>query len=328
MSDKIEVLASEENVGQRLDKFLSEKLEISRGKVQNLIKQNLVKIKSSDEKITNKLSVKDGDVIFVEIPKEEELTLKPENIPVDVVYEDDDVIIVNKPQGMVVHIGAGNTSGTLVNALLYHTKGKLASDGGNTRPGIVHRIDKDTSGLLIVAKTNEAYLSLTKQFSEHSIDREYKSLVWGIPNPIEGKVETNINRDRIKRQQMTVCGTDTGKKAITNYETLGVFQNHDLPAISVMKFKLETGRTHQIRVHMQHKKNPLIGDPVYKGRKSNILTVKNREVQDYLKQINGQMLHAYKLEFTHPTTGKRMKFKAKTPEYMQNLIDFLEEYSL
>ncbi|MCT4552375.1 MAG: RluA family pseudouridine synthase [Alphaproteobacteria bacterium] len=328
MSDRKEVEVLEESNGQRLDKFLAEKLEISRGKVQNLIKENLVEIKSSNEKITNKLSVKTGDIICIEIPKEEELTLKPEDIPVDVVYEDEDVIVVNKPQGMVVHIGAGNTSGTLVNALLHHTKGKLASDGGNTRPGIVHRIDKDTSGLLVVAKTNEAYLSLTKQFSDHSIDREYKSLVWGIPNPIEGRVETNINRDRIKRQQMTVCGKDVGKKAITNYETMGVFQNQDLPPISLMKFKLETGRTHQIRVHMQFKKNPLIGDPVYKGKKSNIITVKNKEVQDYLKALDGQMLHAYKLEFTHPTTGKRMKFKAPTPDHMQDLIDFLDEFSL
>ena len=291
----------EENA-KRLDVFLSEKMEeFTRSRVKKLIDDGYVKINGKAAKAGDKLRALDS--VETEIPDLKECSVKAENIPLDIVYSDDDLAVVNKPQGMTVHIGNGNAEGTLVNALLYAFKDNLSGIGGVLRPGIVHRIDKDTSGLLVVAKNDKAHVSLAKQIAEKTCHRTYLALLEGNLKEENGRVITDIGRHPQDRLKMAVLPTGKGKIAVTDYQTLVHFGGD----FTLCKFVLQTGRTHQIRVHAKHLGHPVVGDPVY-GLKKQKFT------------LNGQLLHARKLELTHPTTGERMTFEAPLPDYFQDLI--------
>lgn len=313
----------EEFNGSRLDKWLATiNPDFSRSKIQQFIKKGYL-LKNGEQVESQRIDVQTGEVYVLTIPeKKVEITMEPENIPLDILYEDDDIIVINKPAGMVVHQGAGVNSGTLVNALLYHCNGKLANIGGDVgRQGIVHRLDKDTSGAMMACKTDRAYHIMRKQFADHSVKREYYALLWGMPNPISGRIEKNIARNPRARQEMTVV-YDGGKTAITNYETLEVFSGPKFKPLALVKCLLETGRTHQIRVHMSSIGTPILGDSVYGNPQKHITQVENEDVRNLLMGIDRQMLHSKNIEFTHPITGERMKFETKLPDDMQRIIDF------
>lgn len=296
-------LVDENSQGIRIDKFLSEKLnDISRSRLQKLIEEGHVKIDGTAAQKNSKISK--NQTISVVIPEAKPLEVKPENIPLDIVYEDDDLIVVNKPKGMVVHPAPGNYDGTLVNALLHHCKGSLSGINGVIRPGIVHRIDKDTSGLLIVAKNDKTHNELAVQIKDHSFEREYEAVIHGHLKSDSGTVRTFITRHKIDRKKMAVSES-SGKLAITHYEVTKKYQKY-----SHLKLKLETGRTHQIRVHMSYLGHPIAGDEVYgKSRKNEF---------PFLK---GQCLHARTLGFFHPTLKKHMRFSSNLPEYFQKVLD-------
>ena len=243
----------------------------------------------------------------------------------DIVFEDKDIIIINKPSGMVVHPGAGNYENTLVNGLLYKYKKKLSDINGNLRPGIVHRIDKETSGLLVVAKNNLAHSKLGEQFSNHTIKRKYLALVWGVIRPLNGKIETLIARSKKNRQLMAVSET-RGKKAVTNYFTKKIYNIQNIPKISLVECQLETGRTHQIRVHMSFKKNPLLGDKQY-GKKNLKFKKIDKDFEKKLNYLNRQALHAKSLGFIHPTNKKFINFESKLPKDYKKLLDLLNKLS-
>ncbi len=287
---------------ERVDKILSCVLEkYSRSFVQSLFDRELVYC--GTKKISKSFRPKCGDVIEFSVPEPEELSLEKENIPLDIVYEDNDLLVVNKPRGMVVHPAPGNYSGTLVNALLYHCGDSLSGINGAVRPGIVHRIDKDTSGLLLVAKNDNAHVSLSEQIKEHSLDREYRAVIHGHLKEQEGVVDAPIGRSPTDRKKM--CVTDrNSKNAVTHYTVLEEFRD-----FSLIKCRLETGRTHQIRVHMAYLGHPVAGDPVY-GPKNGVTS------------LGGQCLHAAVLGFTHPVTGERIRTQAPLPDYF---TDFLEK---
>ena len=313
------------DVGKRLDVMLSEKItELTRSNIKKIIESNNVEINglitSSPSK---KLKLNDSITLIKINNKTNEIIAA--NIKLDIVFEDKDLVIVNKPAGMVVHPGAGNYDKTLVNALMYKYKNKLSNINGLLRPGIVHRIDKDTSGLLVVAKNNLSHSKLGKQFSDHSIQRKYLALVWGVVRPLSGKIETLISRSKKNRQLMTVSDVN-GKKAITNYKTLKVFSIKDIPKISLIECNLETGRTHQIRVHMQYKGASLLGDKQY-GKKNIKFKKINRDFENKLSMLNGQALHAMSLGFIHPIKNKFIMFESKLPKDLNKLFDLLEKLS-
>ena len=258
------------------------------------------------------------------IPKDE-IKILPSKIKLNIVHEDKDILVVNKPAGMVVHPGAGNYNNTLVNALVYKYKKRLSNINGITRPGIIHRIDKETSGLLVVAKNNNAHSNLGQQFSDHTIKRTYHALCWGVLRPLNGKIETLIGRSRKNRQLMSVTEV-SGKKALTNYNTLKVFEIKDIPKISFIECKLETGRTHQIRVHMTYKGCSLLGDQQY-GKKNLKFKKINKDFEDRLKILNRQALHAKSLGFVHPTTKKFMSFESNLPKDFKKILDLLNKLS-
>ena len=323
------IFSSEDTIdfnGIRIDKFLQFHLKkISRTKLQKLVKEGFVKI---NNKIINETSrkIRAKDEIEISFPLPKETHIKPNKIPLDILYEDKDVIVINKSPGLVVHPGAGNYKKTLVNGLLFHCQNNLSEVGGKLRPGIVHRIDKDTSGVIVVAKNDFAHINLSKQFSEHSIKRTYETVIWGSLRPLNGKISGNISRSLKNRQLMTVTKSK-GKKAITNYKTLKVFKNLNLPKISLVECKLETGRTHQIRVHMNFKGNPIVGDKSYgkskiKFKKIDINAEKN------IKNFNRQALHAKSLGFIHPGTKKEVFFEANRPKDFDTLIKSLEKASI
>lgn len=298
MSEKRVLIA--EQGGQRLDKFLSLAFEdISRSAVQRLIEEKSVTVNEIFP--DKKYSVKPGDKIEVTFEAPKELNVTGENIPLDIVYEDAYLLVVNKPQGMVVHPAAGNYDKTLVNALLYHCKGDLSGINGVIRPGIVHRIDKNTSGLLIVAKNDVAHQHLSAQIKEHSFTREYEAIVCGRIKTPEGTINAPIGRHKTDRKKMTVT-TQNSKPAVTHYKVL-----EELAGYTHVKCILETGRTHQIRVHMAHIGHPILGDAVY-GKKTN----------DF--GLTGQCLHAKKIGFIHPATGEYVEFKSELPEYFKEII--------
>ena len=243
----------------------------------------------------------------------------------DVQFEDKDIIIINKPKGMVVHPGAGNYKDTLANALVYRYKKNLSNINGEHRPGIVHRIDKETSGLLVVAKNNLSHSKLSKQFSEHSIKRKYICLIWGVIRPLEGCIKTLISRDKRNRQLMTVSDFN-GKEAITNYKTKRIFNIKDIPKISLVECELDTGRTHQIRVHMKYKKTPLIGDNQY-GKKNIKFKKINKKFFELQSSLKGQALHAKSLGFVHPSSEKWIYFESKLPNDLEKLLNFLKNLS-
>ena len=299
--ESFEVEAEQE--GERLDKFLSIIYpEFSRAFFQKLIKSKQVSVNETPQKAS--YCVKIDDIVTVEIPDAVETTIEPENIPLDILYEDDDVLIVNKPKGMVVHPSAGHYSGTLVNAIMYHCKDTLSGINGEIRPGIVHRIDMDTTGSLIVCKNDEAHVNIAQQIKEHSVNRIYVGIVCGNVKEDSGTVEGAIGRHPIERKKMAI-NEKNGKPAITHYKVLERFKNY-----TYMQFKLETGRTHQIRVHMASIGHPLLGDEVYSNRKSPF-------------KLQGQTLHAKTLGFIHPTTGEYLEIDAPLPEYFEHLLTVL-----
>lgn len=301
--ESFEVEAEQE--GERLDKFLSIIYpEFSRAFFQKLIKSKQVSVNETPQKAS--YCVKIDDIVTVEIPDAVETTIEPENIPLDILYEDDDVLIVNKPKGMVVHPSAGHYSGTLVNAIMYHCKDTLSGINGEIRPGIVHRIDMDTTGSLIVCKNDEAHVNIAQQIKEHSVNRIYVGIVCGNVKEDSGTVEGAIGRHPIERKKMAI-NEKNGKPAITHYKVLKRFKNY-----TYMQFKLETGRTHQIRVHMASIGHPLLGDTLYSSGRLPF------------KHLQGQCLHAKTIGFIHPKTGEYMEYSAPLPEYFEKLLCLLK----
>ena len=264
-------------------------------------------------------------MIVVNIVNKVEQKLSPSNIKLNIIFEDKDILLINKPKGMVVHPGAGNFKNTLSNALIFRQKNNLSDINGSLRPGIVHRIDKDTSGLLVVAKNNFAHANLGKQFSDHTIKRKYQCLIWGVIRPLNGKIQTLISRNKKNRQLMTVSEF-SGKKAVTNYVTKKIYNIKDVPKISFIECELETGRTHQIRVHLKYKGTSIIGDKKY-GKKNIKFKKLNKEFENKLGKIKGQALHAQTLEFVHPTKNRWVRFKSNMPKDFKNLFDLLNNLS-
>ena len=299
-----EFLVEEDEEGDRLDVYLADQfVDMSRSYIQKIIKDKKVTVNGKVEKA--KYLVKEEDKIVIEIPKPKVLEVVPQDIPIEIVYEDDDIIIVNKPQGMVVHPAPGNYEGTLVNAILYHCKGNLSSINGVIRPGIVHRIDKDTSGILMIAKNNNAHNCLAEQLKDHSITREYEFICHGVFKEDNVTVDRPIGRNLKDRLKMAIV--PNGKRAVTHFEVIERFNGY-----THVRARLETGRTHQIRVHAMSINHPLVGDPVYGPKNSKI-------------KLNGQALHAKKLGFIHPTTKEYIEFDSELPDYFQKLLEKLRK---
>lgn len=287
---------------ERLDVFLSEKLDKTRSAVKKLVDDGEITVGGNKVKAGRTLKI--GEEISVNIPDPVKLDLEAENIPLDIIYQDKDIAIINKPQGMTVHAGNGTHGSTLVNALLYHLD-SLSGINGVIRPGIVHRIDKDTSGLLVVAKNDAAHLSLSKQIKDKTCHRIYLALLEGVVKQNDGVIDTFIGRSDKNRTMMAV--KDSGRRAVTHFKVLKRYKE-----FTFAEFKLETGRTHQIRVHCKYIGHPIVGDPVYGYEKQKF-------------KLNGQLLHAWKLELTHPSTGERMIFEAPLPDYFQAVLQKLDK---
>lgn len=300
--DKLHFTA--ESVCQRADVFLCEKLDKTRSAVKKLIDCGCVFINGKSAKPSQEIN--GGDVIEVTLPPATEYSVKPENIPVEIIYEDKDIAVVNKPQGMTVHMGNGNVDGTLVNALLYRLD-SLSGINGVIRPGIVHRIDKDTSGLLVVAKNDRAHLSLSQQIAEKTCKRTYLALLEGNLKENSGRVTTYIGRSAQDRTKMAVVAPDKGKLAVTDFTVWERYQGYTL-----CRFDLQTGRTHQIRVHAKHLGHPVVGDTVYGVKKQKF-------------NLNGQLLHAFRLTLSHPETGEQMTFEAPVPDYFYCVLTKLKK---
>ncbi|GAB4240407.1 MAG: RluA family pseudouridine synthase [Ekhidna sp.] len=309
----------------RIDKFLMDRLSnVTRTKVQNGIKEEFVKVNGSTVKPNYKVHPGDEiSIMFPEPPRNDEVI--PEDIPLNIVMEDEHLMIVNKPAGMVVHPAYQNWSGTLVNALVYHFQNLPEMKGNDGRPGLVHRIDKDTSGLLVIAKSEKAMNGLAKQFFDHSIERTYHALVWGVPEEVHGTIDVHIGRSLKDRRITTAFPEgDFGRNAITHYEVL-----EDLRYVSLLKCNLETGRTHQIRAHMKYLGHPLFNDETYGGSeilKGTIFTKYKQFVQNCFKVMPRQALHAKTLGFTHPVTGKKVFVDSELPEDFKNVLDKWRHY--
>ena len=307
----------------RLDVILVKLIPgLTRSNLKKIIKLKQVKVNNFIEVSPSK-KLKTNDVIETNLIPLEDIKVLPMKIKLNIVYEDNDILIINKPAGMVVHPGAGNYKKTLVNALIYKYKKKLSDINGSIRPGIVHRIDKETSGLLVIAKNNKSHAKLGQQFSDHTIKRSYHALCWGVSRPLNGRVETLIGRSKKNRQLMSVTEI-SGKKAVTNYRTLKVFEVKDIPKISFIECELETGRTHQIRVHMAYKGCSLLGDQQY-GKKNLKFKKINKDFENKLKVLNRQALHAKSLGFIHPKTEKFMSFDSKIPQDFKKILDLLNK---
>lgn len=306
MAEQFKTIIEEEDEGKRLDVYLTEKLEdITRSYAQKLTAQGCVILEGKGTPAKN-YRLKTGDILWIALPDPEPLEVKAENIPLDIVYEDGDLLVINKPQGMVVHPAPGNEDGTLVNALLYHCGSELSSINGVIRPGIVHRIDKDTSGLLVAAKSDRAHTGLAAQFAEHSIRRAYRAVVYNNVKEDRGTVDRFIGRDPRDRLKMAVVPSGRGRRAVTRYRVLA--RSPGRPAsFTFVECRLETGRTHQIRVHMASIGHPLLGDPVYGPKK-------------HAFGISAQVLHAGELGFIHPVTGEEMLFTSPLPDSFRDAL--------
>ena len=306
-------IVADTDAGKRLDALAAEAAEITRSAAARLIDEGCITVSGRSE--VKKYQVKVGDLIEINLPECKEPEALPENIPLNVVYEDDDIIVINKPKGMVVHPAPGNYTGTLVNALLYHCRESLSGVGGVMRPGIVHRIDKDTSGLLVVAKNDFAHTALSDELKVHGIEREYRALVVGGFKDDTGTVDYPIGRHPIDRKKQAVIlnGDHTAREAITHYQVLERFGS-----ISYLALRLETGRTHQIRVHMSYTGHALLGDEVYAKAKTQF-------EKRHPSLFSGQALHAKKLTLTHPRTGERMVFECELPSEFEKALDLLRK---
>ena len=306
----------------RIDKFIASQItELSRAQIQRLIKDGCVF--ADDEAIVDKnYKTRLGDIYQIIIPEPQTAAPLPENIPLDILFEDDDLVVVNKPAGMTVHPAAGVYSGTLVNALLYHCRDSLSGIGGVARPGIVHRIDRNTSGILVVAKNDVTHRGLAEQFYNHSIERTYYAVVYGVPLPRIGTIYGNIARSPYDRKKMAIVKTG-GKTAVTHYQTVETYAND---AASLVKCNLETGRTHQIRVHLSSIGCNLVGDDVYEKSKKTMIKLP-QNIKNYVNNFPRQTLHAFSLGFIHPRTKQFLSFQTDFPEDMQSLIHKLKNLS-
>ena len=323
MNKTMKFSVDKRDAGTRIDIYLTKKIsKFTRSFLKKIILTKNLKINNTVISSPS-TKIKTKDIIFINILSRNENRLIPKKIKIDIVYEDNDILIINKPKGMVVHPGAGNVENTLANALAYKYKKNLSNLNGELRPGIVHRIDKETSGLLVVAKNNLAHSNLGKQFSHHTIKRKYLCLAWGVIRPLSGRIKTLISRDNKNRQLMAVSET-RGKVAITNYKTLRVYNIKDIPKISFLECELETGRTHQIRVHLKSKGISLIGDNQY-GKKNLRFKKINKIFLEKLINIKGQALHAQTLEFEHPTKKKWVIFKSNVPDEFKKMLDLLNK---
>ncbi len=303
----------------RLDRFLADALpDLSRSRIKALLQDGHVT--ESGQTISDpSYRVKPQMTFQVSVPAPEEAAPAPQAIPLTIVHEDADLLVVDKPAGLVVHPGPGQPDGTLVNALIAHCGDSLSGVGGVKRPGIVHRLDKDTSGLIVVAKNDAAHKSLSAQFADRSIDRSYRALVWGVPMPPSGRIEGNIGRHPKDRKKMAVVAPPRGKSAATRYRLLQRFGD----AASLVECKLETGRTHQIRVHLTHIRHPIIGDPVYGRRTPARKNALSEDAARLIGALNRQALHAALIGFEHPRTGERLKFDSELPNVMKRIVSVL-----
>ena len=325
MEKNINFIVEENENNLRVDVLINKReVLISRTRIKNLILKEKLKL---NNKIINNPSKKvvAGDKLSLQIPEPEKASLKPYDLKLKIIYEDKDLLIIDKPAGIIMHPGAGNYDKTIVNALVNYDKDSLSTIGDELRPGIVHRIDKNTSGLVVIAKNNETHESLSKQFSEHTITRIYQLLIWGKLRPSNGKIDTFITRSSKNRQLMQVSQSK-GKRAITNYKTIEIFENNKTPTLSLVECKLETGRTHQIRVHMTHKGNSIVGDDKYKKKYKKLKDI-DIKLENLISKLDRQFLHAKILGFIHPKTNEEMIFSSILPQELSNLLKMLRNTS-
>jgi len=322
MEKDINFIVEENENNLRVDVLINKREElISRTRIKNLIlKEKLILnneiIKSPSKKVST------GDKLTLNIPEPEKASLKPYDFKLEIIYEDDDLLVINKPAGIIMHPGAGNYDKTIVNALMHYDKNSLSTIGDELRPGIVHRIDKNTSGLIVIAKNNETHESLSKQFADHTITRVYQLLIWGKLRPSSGRVDTFIARSSKNRQLMEVSRSK-GKQAITNYKTIEIFENDKTPTLSLVECKLETGRTHQIRVHMTYMGNSIVGDDKYKKKYKKLKNI-DMDLEKLILKLERQFLHAKTLGFVHPKTDEEMIFSSILPQELNNLLKMLK----
>ena len=321
MEKKINLIVKEDEKNLRIDVFINnKKREISRTRVKNLILNKSLKL-NNKIMIDPAKKVKYGDILSLLIPEPKKASLKPYKYKLDIIYEDKDLIVLNKPAGIIMHPGAGNFDNTIVNALINYDKDSLSNIGDEMRPGIVHRIDKNTSGLVVVAKNNQSHEHLSNQFSRHSIKRIYQLLIWGKIRPSKGKIETLITRSSKNRQMMEVSNM-RGKKAITNYKTVELFENKNIPTLSLLECKLETGRTHQIRVHMNYLGNSIVGDDKYKKKFKKIRNI-DPLIEKRLLSLKRQFLQAKTIGFIHPKKNKELIFNSILPQELEIILKML-----
>ena len=321
MEKKINLIVKDKDKNLRVDVFINKKENnISRTRVKNLILNKKLRLNHEILEDPSK-KILTNDVLELTVPEPKKSFLKPYKYKLDITYEDEDLIVINKPAGIIMHPGAGNFDNTIVNALINYDKKSLSNIGDELRPGIVHRIDKNTSGLVVIAKNNQTHEQLSIQFSQHSIIRVYQLLIWGKIRPSKGRIETLIARSSKNRQMMEVSNIK-GKKAITNYKTVEIFEGKNTPTLSLLECKLETGRTHQIRVHMNYLGNSIVGDDKYRKKFKKIKNI-DKELLSYINNLERQFLHAGFLGFDHPVTKKRVKFSSKLPKELSNILNKL-----
>ena len=323
MEKKIKLIVKEINKNMRVDVFINKKeKDLSRTRIKNLILDHKLKL-NNKILIDPSKKISTDDILELIISEPKKASLKPYKYKLDIIFEDEDLIVLNKPSGIVIHPGAGNFDNTIVNALIYYNKNSLSNIGDKYRPGIVHRIDKNTSGLVVVAKNNQAHEHLSNQFSKHTITRIYQLMIWGKLRPSKGRIETLITRSSKNRQMMEVSRTK-GKKAITNYKTIEIFENNNIPTLSLIDCKLETGRTHQIRVHMNHLGHSIVGDDKYKKKFKKIKNV-DPQLEEKIINLNRQFLHAKTIGFTHPKKNKEMIFHSILPQELEIILEILRK---
>ena len=321
MKKNINFIVQQSENNSRVDILINQRKKlISRTRIKNLILEDKLKLNNT---IINNPSkkVNTGDQVVLEIPKPKLASLKPFDYKLNIIHEDEDLMVINKPAGIIMHPGAGNYDQTIVNALIHYDKNSLSNIGDELRPGIVHRIDKNTSGLVVIAKNNQTHENLSKQFSEHTILREYQLLIWGKLRPSKGQIVTFLTRSSRNRQLMEVSRF-RGKKAITNYKTLEIFENEKTPTLSLVECKLETGRTHQIRVHMNYKGNSIVGDDKYKKKYKKIKNI-DLKIQNLISNLPRQFLHAKTLGFKHPKSNEKIHFSSNLPHELNIILEML-----